>query len=550
MAILSLAFLSAEVPAGRQEASAFLARATFGPTEEGIDHLIGLGSYDEWIEEQFALPPTFHMDWILSHARGVNGVGDLADHPGQWDRYSDALGTMQLHAWWDIVVHSDDQLRQRVAFALSELFVISKYGPLLNFPDARISFYDTLVRHAFDNFETLLRAVTYHPAMGKYLSYLGNARAGVFGAHPDENYAREVMQLFTIGLYRLRPDGTKVLDENGSPIHTYSQEDVTEMARVFTGLSDDNGHIEAEAAFSSHHSRTAPMRPFSGYHDRGSKRILGHTLPAGQGTRRDIRQALRILVRHPNTAPFVARHLIQRLVTSNPSPQYIERVSRVFENNGEGVRGDMKAVIRAVLLDPEALHGRREFPETFGKLREPLLYISHLLRAFHARNGYHYLEQEGKRLYRYRSFNLEETGFLKQEGPLSALTVFNYFSPEDAPTALRKRGLAAPEMTVYGKQGIDDVLMGIIHKNGFIYELMDLHADLRIGKIERWMKRKQFRRALSYLNTLLCAGTLSTESEQTILDYLERVASRKSPEKLARHLIGLVITSPDYALQR
>jgi hypothetical protein len=203
-----------------------------------------------------------------------------------------------------------------------------------------------------------------------------------------------------------------------------------------------------------------------------------------------------------------------------------------------------------VLLAPDALHGRRDFPEPFGKVREPLLYISHLLRAFHARNGYHYLEQEDKRLYRYRSFNLEETGFLKQEGPLSALTVFNYFSPEDAPTALRKRGLAAPEMTVYGKQGIDDVLMGIIHKNGFIYELMDLHADLRIGKIERWMKRKQFRRALSYLNTLLCAGTLSTESEQTILDYLERVASRKSPEKLARHLIGLVITSPDYALQR
>ncbi len=531
------------------EISAFLSRATFGATEEDIRRVRELGSYEKWIDQQFSVAPSLHMEWVKKHARGINGVGDLRDNPQDWEKYSDALGDLQLDAWWDIVVHTEDQLRQRVAFALSEIFVISKYGPLITFPDARISYYDMLVENAFANFETLLEKVTYHPAMGKYLSYIGNARAGMIGAHPDENYAREVMQLFSIGLYLLNPDGSYKKDRKGNLLYTYTQKDVTEMAKVFTGLSDDNGEFPAEASFSLHKSRTRPMTAFDTYHERGEKNILGRRIPSGGTTKSDIQAALHILFMHPNTGTFIGKRLIQHLVTSNPSPDYIRRVTAAFNDNGKGVRGDMKAVIKAVLLDPEALHGKDIYPHTSGKFREPLLFVSHLFRAFHAQNGEHILSQEDERLYRYSSFNLHETGFTRQEGPLSALTVFNYFTPEDAPFSLKKQGLSAPELTLYGKQGIDDLLMGLIHKNGFVYELYDISAELQLEKLKAMMHKKAYTQAIDYLNTILCAGTLSDTSKKTILTYLTQ-QHKESDETLSRHLIGLVMTSPDYALQR
>ncbi len=531
------------------QASAFLSRATFGATPEGIEQLKKKG-YERWLQEQFSKQPTLHTAWIESHAKGIEGVPDLKKAPEDWKTYSDALGDMQLDAWWDIVVHAPDQLRQRVAFALSEIMVVSKYGPLATFPDARVSYYDTLVTHAFDNFETLLKAVTYHPAMGRYLSYLGNAKAGKLGAHPDENYAREVMQLFSIGLYRLNRDGSYQKDADGQPLHTYTQKDVTEMAKVFTGLTDDNGQFLSEASFDTHHSRTTPMVAVEEYHDTTQKRILGTRILAGGTTKEDIDKALHILFMHPNTGPFISRRLIQHLVTSNPSPAYIERVAKVFEDNGHGVRGDMKAVIEAILLDEEALHGTERMPQSFGKLREPLLFVSHLFRAFHAKNGEHTLTQGDKKLYKYRSFNLHETGMTKQEGPLSALTVFNYFTPDDGPFSLKKRNLTAPELTIYGKSGLDDVLMGLIHKNDFVYTLFNISADLQIDDLKAMLHQKAYSKALSSLDTLLCAGHLSEQSKKAILDYLKRQHPKEGDDALARHLIGLIMTSPDYALQR
>jgi len=540
-----LLLTAGKVPADRNEASAFLSRATFGPDKASIDRLMEIG-IDAWLDEQFALPASSHMQWMLDRAKGVDGTGDLRDHPGHWTRYNEAIDELKLDAWWKIVVTAPDQLRQRVAFALSEILVTSKYGPLLTYPDARTSFYDLLVRHAFGRFEDLLLAVTYHPAMGLYLSYLGNAKAGMIGAHPDENYAREVMQLFSIGLVRLHPDGTPILDESGRPLPAYTQHDVTELARVFTGLSDRNGQFLAESAFSSHQGRIRPMRIFEHYHDHGAKTILGHPFDANVSAREEIRHAIHILATHPNTAPFISRQLIQRLVTSNPGPDYVKRVARVFRESD----GDLKAVVRAILTDDEALHGRTTLPKRFGKFREPLLMIAHLLRAFHAVDGLHTLKEGEKPLYRYRSFNLHETGMMLQDSPQSALTVFNYFTPDDAPTDLARKGLVAPELSVYGKQGVDDVLMGIIHQNGFIYDTFELSADLQIGPIRKLIRQKRYQAALNRLDTLLCGGTLSRQSRQTILTYLRKVAPRTRPDALARHLIGLVITSPDYALQR
>jgi uncharacterized protein (DUF1800 family) len=540
----------------RVEASAFLSRTTFGATDEEIGKLSEMNSYRRWIDDQFAKAPSFHMAWIHTHAKGINGVPDLNSSVEDWKKYSDALGVMQRDAWWDIVVHSEDQLRQRVAFALSEIFVISRNGPLLTFPDARVSYYDILVKDAFSNFETLLHDVTFHPAMGKYLSYLGNARSQN-GSHPDENYAREVMQLFTIGLYQLNPDGTRKL-LNGQTMPTYDQHDIEEMAKVFTGLSDDNEQFESEAAFSSFHARTSPMVVFEDQHDTTEKRILlgQGIIPAGGNTRTDIDHALHLLFMHPNTGPFIARRLIQRLVTSNPSAAYVGRVAAVFDNNGHGIRGDMKAVIKAILLDDEALYGIKDSPETFGKFREPLLFVSHLFRAFHAQNAEHNLTQGDTPLYQYHSFNFNGTGFTHQEGALEALTVFNYFTPDDAPYLLKQQGLYSPELELYGKAGIDDQLMGLITKNGFVYELFDITAELQLDTEIALVHEKRYDALLEYLDTLLCAGHLSAETKARIKHFMEEVHGKTiddyfvNDERLVRYTIGLVMTSPDYALQR
>jgi len=535
-----------------QEASAFLSRATFGASKDAIDALVNLGEYDKWLDDQFAKEPSYHMGWIEAHAKGINGTKDLKDDPKDWTRYSDALERMQRDAWWDIVVNGEDQLRQRVAFALSEILVISKNGPLATFPDARISYYDVLVKHAFDNFEDLLKAVTYHPAMGKYLSYIGNAKANYYteGSHPDENYAREVMQLFTIGLYELEMNGTQKTD-NGKPIPTYTQADIRQMAKVFTGLSDDNGQLEAEAAFESHHARIAPMVAFEKAHDTSEKKILHarQIIPAEGDTKTDINRALHILFMHPNTAPFISKQLIQRLVTSNPSPEYVERVANVFADNGHGVRGDLKAVIKAILLDDEALHGATKHPKTFGKFREPLLYVSHLFRAFHAQNGEHNLTQEDEVLYHYNSFNFNGTGMTKQEGALEALTVFNYFAPDDGPAALKAQGLVAPELELYGKQGIDGLLMGLINKDGFVYETFNITAELQLREEKALVRAKKYDELLNRLDLILAGGNLSDSSKKAIKGYVQQ-HKNLDDDKLARYAIGLVMTSPDYALQR
>jgi len=536
------------------QASRFLSRATFGSTMEEIQRLKDLGDYKRWIEEQFDKAPSYHIAWAHAHAIGVNGVGDLRTHPEDWNRYSDALGLLQRDAWWDIAVNGEDQLRQRVAFALSEIMVISRNGSLQTFPDARMSYYDILVKDAFSNFEIILHDVTYHPAMGKYLSYLGNEKADpVIGNHPDENYAREVMQLFSIGLYQLNPDGTQKR-QNGKPLATYDQHDIQQMAKVFTGLSDDNGEFETEAAFSSFHARTSPMKAFDSHHDTSEKKILlaHETIPAGGTTYADVNLALHKLFMHPNVGPFIARRLIQRLVTSNPSAGYIERVASAFNDNGKGIRGDMKAVIKAILLDDEALHGIQSKPTVFGKFREPLLFVSHLFRAFHAQNGEHILKQEDTQLYRYRSFNFNGTGMTRQEGPLEALTVFNYFTPDDAPYILKKDGIYAPELELYGKGGIDDVLMGLITKNGFVYQLFDITAELQLQEETALVSQHQYAQFLDKLDLLLTGGTLRQETKNAIIAYMQDHHGDEgmNDEKLVRYVIGLVMTSPEYALQR
>lgn len=413
----------------RKEASRFLGRATFGPNMAAIDALAASNS-DAWFADQFAKPQTTHlsyMDKLIAAQVAANGprVGFTAFY----------------ETFWQQAIRGEDQLRQRVAFALSQIFVISMQNETVR-PLVRgtSSYYDMLGQHAFGNFRNLLDGVARHPMMGIYLSHLRNQKESGTRT-PDENFAREVMQLFTIGLVQLNQDGSVKLS-GGKPIDTYTREDVAGLAKVFTGLSwagpdQSNGRFNGSIADPERDSR--PMQMYPAFHSTSEKRFLGQTISGTTSGDDDIRVALDTLFNHPNAAPFFSRQLIQRLVTSNPSPAYVGRVSAVFANNGKGVRGDMQAIVRAVLLDPEAVAMAGSTMRT-GKLREPLLRLANWMRAFDARpaNGI------------YNIYYLDDPLSGLGGNPLNAPSVFNYYRPSYVPpnSAIASAGLVAPEMQI------------------------------------------------------------------------------------------------------
>ena len=423
----------------RKEASRFLARATFGPNMAAIDALATSDS-DAWFAEQFAKPQTLHlayMDKLLAAQVAFGGprVGFTAFY----------------ETFWQQAIRGDDQLRQRVAFALSQIFVISMQNETVR-PLVRgtSSYYDMLGQHAFGNFRNLLEGVARHPMMGIYLSHLRNQKESGTRT-PDENFAREVMQLFTIGLVQLNPDGS-VKMSGGKPIDTYTREDVAGLAKVFTGLSwagpdQANGRFNGSVADPERDSK--PMQMYAAFHSTSEKRFLGQSISGATSGDDDIKLALDTLFNHPNAAPFFSRQLIQRLVTSNPSAAYIGRVSAVFANNGKGVRGDMQAIVRAVLLDPDAVAMAGSTMRT-GKLREPLLRLANWMRAFDAKpaNGI------------YNIYYLDDQLSGLGQSPLNAPSVFNFYRPSYVPpnSAIASAGLVAPEMQITSEPSVTGYL--------------------------------------------------------------------------------------------
>ena len=331
-----------------------------------------------------------------------------------------------------------DPLRQRVALALSELFVVSdNFGAVGDNPVGLANYYDMLLDNSFGNYRDLLRDVSLHPIMGVYLSHLRNERTDpARGRYPDENYAREIQQLFSIGLFQLNIDGTLQLDAEGKPIPTYDNDDITEFAKVFTGLSYASPVPDFRGGDPVW---IQPMRMYDAYHEPGPKFLLrGWYLPPGQSGMEDIDDAIDNLFQHPNVAPFISRRLIQRMVTSNPSPAYIRRVALAFQNNGHGVRGDMKAVVTAILLDPEARAWPTSINTTEGRLRENFLRRVHVARAFDAESLAHiYPIDDGSAPVNFG------------QRPLSSPTVFNFFLPDYQPTGvIMDAGLYAPEFQI------------------------------------------------------------------------------------------------------
>jgi uncharacterized protein (DUF1800 family) len=456
-----------EGPHSRAEASRFLTQASFGPTRAEIDRLADIG-YQAWLTEQLAAPPSLQVPFLDQRVQAYIDAGV----PVQvWQ-------DSRQDIWFRNVLYGDDQLRQRVAFALSQIFVISdQNGALEGNPTALAQFYDILASRAFGNYRQLLEEVTLNPSMGSYLSMIRNRKPdAVLNIRPDENYAREIMQLFSVGLVRLNNQGQPLDGNPGAPgvqpIPTYGQETIRGFAHVFTGWNYSTCQPPTpepnEQGFSWWHWEYCPsgpenqdwrlhpgwrtaMRPWGEgtslgvvYHaSADSKQLLdypgvtlpGGVLPAGGTARGNMQAALDNVFNHPNVGPFIGRLLIQRLTTSNPTPAYVGRVAAAFNNNGQGVRGDLGAVVRAILLDPEA-RNPASAPAHFGKLREPLLRITQLWRALDGRSTSGTVNEGWPDYYGAQAV---------QRSP----TVFNFFLPGySLPGEVASLGLVSPEFQI------------------------------------------------------------------------------------------------------
>jgi len=508
----------------KPEAFRFLNQATMGATQVDADRVIAIG-YEAWIDEQLTRPASLALPHLQSIQPPPQNIQEL--HRDRVD------------VWFRNAVNGGDQLRQRVAFALSEIMVVSQAGALGNLPYAVASYQDLLVTQGLGNFRDLSEAITLHPAMGVYLSMLGNQKPNQQGTiRPDENYARELMQLFTIGLVELNLDGTPRIDSTGQPIPTYSQPIIEGFAHVYTGwtyANAPNGNFLQ--ARPTPLSQVMPMQLYPNYHDTGPKLVLGGvTIPANQAGAQDLDAALDSIFAHPNVGPFIARRLIQRLVTSNPSSEYVSRVAQRFNDNGRGVRGDLAAVVKAILLDAEA---RGPSTASTGKIKEPLLRLTQLWRAYNGR------APDGG----FRAF-ANPSGSLGQ-GPLQANSVFNFFSPDFAPSGeIRDAGLVAPELeiaTEYQNTQVTNTFR--TYTFGRNSRTAGLPADAIVINIEAEIAVAADTNALvNLVADKLLAGQVSATLRAEMTNLVGRYATTDGPNRAAQAIYS-VVTSPEYVLQ-
>ena len=505
------------------EAARFLAQAAPGGSRTAIAAVQAAG-YSGWLDAQFATPRSLsHWDWLITNGYGAEAFRNNAQglEPTLWRKF----------------IASPDALRQRVVLALSEILVVSVLGVSTAFRQFAIANYvDILEENAFGNFRVLLEQVSLSTAMGYYLTYRGNAKANTnTGSQPDENYARELMQLFTLGLVQLNADGTVRLT-NGVTSETYTQNDVSGLARVFTGWDIDSAGLNQPLPAEVHRR---PMAQVSTRHETGSKVFLGTTVPSGVSAIVSLRTALDTLFNHPNHAPFICQQLIQRLVTSNPSPAYVARVAAVYVNNGSGVRGDLQSVIRAILLDTEARSAAPAAQPTFGKLREPVLRFLSWARGFEGNSPGN----------TWAVGDLSDPATRLGQSPMRSPSVFNFFRPGYVPpnSAMANAGLRAPEFQIATESsvaGYVNYMQSAISGSGV--------GDFRADYTSLLALVNDAAALLAEVNLVVAAGQVSASTLamlQTALNTIN-VTTDSGKRNRVYAAITLVMASPEYITQK
>ena len=508
-----------------EEVSRFLNQATFGPTFDMIQDFHNSGeSFAAWIDSQIAMSPTLITESMEREVMGGASRNHQLFHRG----------------WWRATAKGADQLRQRMAFALSQILVVSGQGSdvVRGSPEAAGAYYEILQNQAFGNYADLLEAITYNLGMGTYLGHLRNqSEDPELRIFPDENYARELMQLFSIGLWELNEDGSRKFDHIGKAIPTYTNFHITELAKVMTGFNWGGTN-----SFYEYKNRPdLPMTIWETHHERGEKFLVnGGYLPAETEPAHDVRLAIENLVNHPSAGPFIGRLLIQRFVTSNPSPAYIRRVARAFSDNGKGIRGDLGAVIRSILLDPEARSESISQGERYGKMREPYLTYAHLSRAFSSKN-------EDDVFYILTDRHLDYFG----QRPLMSPTVFNFYLPNYQPADETIEGnFFAPEFEILTP--LRSVLWpNLLRSNielGFAYSPNFTHLTRAHDfSIERSLVNYP-ESLVDRLDLVFTYGTLNQETKEIILKMMNDAGL--SDEKKLWTAIYVVMTSPEYVILR
>jgi uncharacterized protein (DUF1800 family) len=556
--VFAAGFENADIPATDAEAARFLTQASFGPTKAEIAHVRAVG-YAAWIDEQMALPATFAQPYLAALT---------PPSPGLTQGY-------RVDRWFNTAAVGADQLRQRMAFALSQTFVISDQSGALNQDVLGVAnYWDMLANEAFGNYRTLLEDVTRSPQMGLYLSHLRNQKA-TLTTQPDENYAREVMQLFSIGLEFRHPDFSPILDGSNNPIPTYDQAVVTEMAQVFTGFSypcpNPPGGCSTYSSLFSAPISFNPMACFPRYHDLTDKTLfalapggLPVVLPAGPTCpntgatpqqitdciaycNADLKGALDALGGHPgaapfdghpNVAPFLARQLIERFVTSNPSPAYIQRIATVFQTSG----GNLGQTLRALLLDPDA---RNAPTANSGKVREPIMKLIAAWRAWNAQ-----MQPDGPTTGVLMGTRQPEAIYLQR--PLGAPSVFNFYEPDyQQPGAIAALNLYSPELQIVNESTIATTANNLYTNSWNSYLGMPSPpANRPLLDLSPLTSATSNAAMIDEANLRMLYGQMSLSMRASLLNLLDNNMAGSTPTQRALALIHLIELSPEFDTQR
>ena len=556
------------------ETGRFLSQATMGADLDLINIVKNM-DYGVWIDQQITEPVTYLQSEVEDIWEEYLDTLESRGYEDPQDAFGPAMPEL-TSAWWHNNMVASDLIRQKVAFALSEMFVISSNSDLGGEAIAMAHYYDKLLDGAFGNYKDILSEVSLHAAMGYYLSHFNNPKAvPEENLHPDENYAREIMQLFSIGLYELNNDGTHQLDNDGNSIPTYDNADIKEMAKIFTGLGpggiNENVWWTDEPYFGLGIfgiDWTVPMAMYEDFHEPGIKVILKNdTIPANQLGLDDIDEAINVLFNHQNVPPFVSYRLIQRLVKSNPTPNYVERIANVFIDNGNGVRGDMAAIIKAILLDEEARNGEYMFEQHSSRLREPLV------RHMQITKGLEIVEEPGGRYWH----NFDYDNSLKQQ-ILFAPTVFNFFLPNHQPVGdIANSGLVSPEFKIHDTSSSINYFNAayrwtrdwgeLINSGRYFYNSDLVNDDGSIGGWDMYGFGETYIDYEAYtdladtpellineLDKVLTHGQLSDEVRQSLRDNLPNISwdgyEYGWERERVRTAIYLITVSPDFAVIR